>query len=108
MEPAVIGDTPYPYVGDGDDAVAAGCPKFEDGKVWINKDQHFDAVPSVSWAFPIGGYTPAQKWLKHRRGRTLSWDDIGHYQRILKILAETNRIMKEIVLPLDEGEAAAA
>ncbi|UVO55294.1 type ISP restriction/modification enzyme [Sphingomonas sp. SUN039] len=106
MEAAAIDDTPYPYVGDGDDVVAAGYPKFEDGKVWINKDQHFDAVPPVSWAFPIGGYTPAQKWLKDRRGRTLSWDDIGHYQRIVKILIETDRIMKEIVLPLDEGEAA--
>ncbi len=44
----------------------------------------------------IGGYQPAQKWLKDRRGRKLSWDDIGHYQRIIKILAETGRIMKEI------------
>lgn len=43
------------------------------------------------------------KWLKDRRGRTLSWDDIGHYQKIVKILAETDRIMKEIELPLDES-----
>jgi hypothetical protein len=43
---------------------------------------------------------PAQKWLKDRRGRALSYDDIGHYQKIVKILAETDRIMKEIELPL--------
>lgn len=101
MEPAAIGDTPYPYMGEGDDIVAAGYPKFEDGKVWINKDQYFADAPPVAWTFPIGGYLPAQKWLKDRRGRTLSYDDIGHYQKIVKILAETDRIMREIELPLD-------
>lgn len=101
MEPAAIGDTPYPFMGDGDDVVAAGYPKFDAGRVQINADQYFDAVPPVAWTFHIGGYQPAQKWLKDRRGRTLSYDDIGHYQRIVKILTETDRIMAEIDLPLD-------
>ncbi len=100
MEPAAIGDTPCPYHGDGDDVVAAGYPKHEDGKVHINADQYFDAVPPVAWTFHVGGYQPAQKWLKDRRGRVLSYDDIGHYQKIVKILTETDRIMKEIELPL--------
>lgn len=47
------------------------------------------------------GYQPAQKWLKDRKGRELGWDDIRHYQKIIKILAETDRIMGEIELPLD-------
>ena len=101
MEAPAIGDTPYPYDGEGDDVVAAGYPKFEDGRVHINADQYFDAVPPVAWTFHIGGYQPAQKWLKDRRGRALSWDDIGHYQKIVKILSETDRIMREIALPLD-------
>jgi hypothetical protein len=71
------------------------------GKVLINKDQCFAGVPEIAWGFPIGGYQPAQKWLKDRRGRTLSFDDISHYQRIVKILPETDRIMREIELPLD-------
>jgi predicted helicase len=100
MEPAAIGDTPYPYEGEGDDAVASGYPKFEGGKVYINKGQYFRDVPKVAWEFFIGGYQPAQKWLKDRRGRELSFDDITHYQRIVKILSETDRIMKEIELPL--------
>jgi hypothetical protein len=58
-------------------------------------------VTPLAWEFHIGGYQPAQKWLKDRRGRTLSYDDIGHYQRIVKILYETDRIMKQIKLPLD-------
>jgi hypothetical protein len=44
----------------------------------------------------IGGYQPAQKWLKDRKGRVLSYDDIQHYQKIIVALAETDRLMKEI------------
>ena len=100
MEAPAIGDTPFPYQGVGNDVVASGYPKFADGKVHINPTQYFDAVPQLAWEFHIGGYQPAQKWLKDRRGRSLSWDDIGHYQKIVKILAETDRIMKEIEFPL--------
>lgn len=100
MEPRAIGNTPYPYMGEGDDVVASGYPKFEDGKVCINGHQYFADIPATAWNAHIGGYQPAQKWLKDRRGRALSWDDIGHYQKIVKILAETDRIMREIELPL--------
>jgi hypothetical protein len=100
MEPGAVGETPYVFDGKGDDIVAAGYPKFANGRVFINPDQRFDGVPNVAWTFFIGGYQPAQKWLKDRRGRALSWDDVGHYQKIVKILAETDRIMKEIKLPL--------
>ncbi len=58
----------------------------------------------MSWSFPIGGYQPAQKWIKDRKGRALSYDDIRHYQRIVKILAETDRIMAGIEMPLGEAE----
>lgn len=102
MEPAAIGDTPFPFMGEGDNNVAK--PKFEEGRVWINDTQYFDAASPVSWTFYIGGYQPAQKWLKDRKGRTLTFDDVRHYQRILKILAETDRIMKTIEMPLS-GEA---
>jgi len=71
------------------------------GRVYINKSQYFEHVPELAWNFHIGGYQPAQKWLKDRKGRKLSWDDIRHYQKIIKILNETGRIMGEIKLPLD-------
>lgn len=106
MEEAAIGDAPYTYLGEGDDVVASGYPKFDAGKVHINPDQHFAHVPEVAWSFPIGGYQPAQKWLKDRRGRSLSWDDVGHYQKIIKILCETDRIMKEIKLPITSEATA--
>lgn len=72
--------------------------KHQDNKVWINETQYFDKVPQVAWEFYIGGYQPAQKWLKDRKGRTLTYEDILHYQKIIVALSETNRIMKEIDL----------
>lgn len=104
MEPAAIGDAPYPFMGEGDDVVASGYPTFAEGKVWISKDQWFENVPELAWGFQIGGYQPAQKWLKDRRGRTLSWEDVTHYQRIVKVLVETDRIMKGIELPIAESK----
>ena len=99
MEDTAIGATPYPFHGDGDSVVDK--PRYESGQVWINGDQYFDGVPAIAWEFHIGGYQPAQKWLKDRKGRPLTYDDIRHYQRIIKILAETDRIMRTIEVPLD-------
>jgi hypothetical protein len=70
--------------------------RFEEGKVWINAQQYFGGVPEVAWSFFIGGYQPAQKWLKDRKGKKLSSNDIEHYQRIVTVLAKTDEIMQEI------------
>ena len=69
---------------------------YENGKVFINETQYFDGVPQAAWEFYIGGYQPAQKWLKDRKSRTLNYDDVKHYQRIIVALTETERIMREI------------
>ncbi len=71
-------------------------PIYEMGRVHINKTQFFQKVPKVAWEFYIGGYQPAQKWLKDRKGRTLSFEDIMHYQKIIVALFETDQLMKEI------------
>jgi predicted helicase len=84
--------TQYPI--DGDNVV--GKTKYQDGKVFINDTQYFDNVPQVAWEFYIGGYQPAQKWLKDRKNRKLEFDDILHYQKIIVALSETDRLMKEI------------
>jgi len=82
------------YPEDGDNIVTK--PKYQDGKVYINDSQYFANVPQVSWDFYIGGYQPAQKWLKDRKERKLEFDDILHYQKIIVALTETDRLMKEI------------
>ncbi len=103
MQPAAIGPAPYPYTGEGDDVVET--PRLDGSRIWINATQGFDAVPPASWDFWIGGYQPAQKWLKDRKGRALSFEDIQHYQRILKILSETDRIMATITMTLGTQSA---
>jgi len=99
MEDAAIGATPYRFKGEGDDVVVKPALS-DDGRVHINPDQYFEGVPLLAWEFHIGGYQPAQKWLKDRKGRALSFEDVMHYQKIIKILCETDRIMREIALPL--------
>ena len=66
------------------------------GRVFINENQYFDNVPQIAWEFCIGGYQPAQKWLKDRKERKLEFEDILHYQKIIVALSETDRLMKEI------------
>lgn len=79
---------------DGDCEVIK--PEYKDGKVYINAAQYFDGVPEQAWNFYIGGYQPAQKWLKDRKRRILSYEDIIHYQKIIVALEQTNRLMQAI------------
>ncbi|MBU4445937.1 N-6 DNA methylase [bacterium] len=82
------------YLIAGSDIVEKLAYKY--GNVFINQDQFFGNVPESAWNFHIGGYQPAQKWLKDRKGRTLTNADIEHYQKMIVALTETERIMKEI------------
>ena len=66
------------------------------GRVWINSNQYFDGIDPDTYAFSIGGYHPAQKWLKDRKGHKLSKTDIAHYGKIVAALSETHRRMVEI------------
>jgi len=84
--------TTYPIVGS--DKVEK--IEYKDGNVFINSMQYFGEVPQIAWNFYIGGYQPSQKWLKDRKGRTLTNADIEHYQKMIVSLIETDRIMKKI------------
>ena len=83
---------------EGDNEVARAHPKYieKHERVHINKTQYFETVPQEIWEFHIGGYQVLHKWLKDRRGRKLSYDDLKHYQQIMVALSETIRIMSEI------------
>jgi type I restriction-modification system DNA methylase subunit len=87
--------TTYPESGNNE-VTTINKNSYRDGNVYINETQYFGNVPNVAWEFYIGGYQPAQKWLKDRKGRELSVDDIMHYQRIVVALTNSDRIMKEI------------
>jgi predicted helicase len=91
------------YVGPGEPSPPDGKP-VEAGRVYINKGdpkagirgQYFQGVPRKVWEFWVGGYQPCQKWLKDRRGRTLSNEDIEHYEKMVVAINETIRLMAEI------------
>lgn len=95
--------TSYPIAGANivTRSITAGSPGWEPmttglGRVWINESQYFDGVPESAWTLFIGGYQPAQKWLKDRIGRTLTFEDIRHYQRMIVALERAQALMKEI------------
>ncbi|MCT7533270.1 N-6 DNA methylase [Aliarcobacter cryaerophilus] len=71
---------------------------IEDEKVELRLNDEVSVVniPLVAWEFYIGGYQPAQKWLKDRVGRVLSRADMKHYNRIINALCKTDLIMKKI------------
>ncbi len=74
----------------------------DEGRVWINKKQYFKNIPPEVWNFYIGGCRVCEKWLKDRKGRKLSFDDLTHYQRIVSALSETIRIMGEVDVVIGE------
>ncbi|MXY45877.1 MAG: N-6 DNA methylase [Chloroflexi bacterium] len=108
----------FGYPVPGDNVVEKAHPKYyapgekppgetapiERGRVYISKSnrrsgkqgQYFDGVSPEVWESRIGGYRPMDKWLKDRKGRTLTFDDIAHYQRIAAALQETMRLTSEI------------
>ncbi|MBR5062955.1 MAG: DNA methyltransferase [Prevotella sp.] len=70
--------------------------QWDGGRVYINDTQYFDGVTEQTFQHYIGGYQPAQKWLKDRRGRTLDFDDVRHYERIIYALDSTCSLMSLI------------
>lgn len=89
----------FPYAGNMEVTGLTWTDNEDDGhsgNVYINSTQCFEGVPTAAFEMYIGGYQPAQKWLKDRKGRTLTFDDIEHYRRIIAILIETDKIMKLI------------
>ncbi|MHB8579341.1 MAG: type ISP restriction/modification enzyme [Ignavibacteriaceae bacterium] len=69
---------------------------YEDGKVWINKEQYFGDVKEEVWQYQIGGYQVCEKWLKDRKGRVLTLDEILTYCKIVTSLSKTIELQNEI------------
>ncbi len=66
----------------------------ESERVYINEKQYFSHVPILAWNLYIGGYQPAQKWLKDRQGASLTPQDVEHYEQMIFALSETVRLME--------------
>jgi len=118
LESPVVSSFITRYPVRGDDVVQKGHPRYfapgepepgtgnplKAGRVYISKDapkggvkgQYFEGVPPEVWEFHVGGYQVCEKWLKDRRGRKLSYNDLEHYQKIVVALDRTIRLMAEI------------
>ena len=73
-----------------------GVRYTQEERVFINAKQYFQGISAAMWQAYIGAYQPAQKWLKERKGRTLQIADILHYQRILYVLEQNQKLHEEI------------
>lgn len=95
-----------------EDQVEAFLTEDHGGTVWIDaggarKDTRagtcgFRGVPAAVWQFHVGGYQVCEKWLKDRKGRTLTDDELIHYQRVVVALHETLRLMAAIDAIIDQ------
>lgn len=105
MEKQISYITNYPITGDNMvenveySESGGGTSK---GCVWINKAQYFEGIPLEVWSFHVGGYQVCQKWLKDRKGRKLTYDELTHYQQVVAILAKTIQSMHESDKAIEE------
>jgi len=96
------------FIGNSREVVKVG---WLDNTVWINAggkkaattagSSGFEGVPEAVWNFHIGGYQVCEKWLKDRKGRILTAEDLAHYQKIVVALSETIRLMEGIDKVID-------
>ncbi|MFH0814212.1 MAG: type ISP restriction/modification enzyme [Pseudomonadota bacterium] len=94
MESSTLGKHITKFIGKGDNEVVK--VRYDNETVWINNEQGFMGVREDVWNFHIGGYQVCEKWLKDRKGRVLSNEDITHYHKIVVSINETIRLMAEI------------
>lgn len=80
----------------GKEQAAVKRVEWKDGEVWVNDTQRFGPVPEEVWLYMIGGYQVLNKWLKDRKGRTLTLDEIKKYCQIVGVIRETIEVQKKI------------
>ena len=96
MESPILDKLITGYPVKGDNKVEKVTYLEKDEQVKINDTQYFEGVTPEVWNFHIGGYQVCEKWLKDRKGRTLTYDELTHYQKVVVALKETIRLMAEI------------
>jgi len=96
MESPMLNKPIIKYPVTGSNEVDKVSYDEETQRTYINKVQYFEGISQEVWEFHIGGYQVCQKWLKDRKGRTLTYDELAHYQKVVVALKETIRLMDEI------------
>ena len=101
MESPRLNDFITEFPIQGDNEVEKAQYTDNEQRVWINSTQYFGGVPKAVWHFHVGGYQVCEKWLKDRKTRKLTYDDLQHYQKIVVALQETIRLMAETDLVIE-------
>ena len=89
----------YPVAGDNRVATvsySSPAANGDTGRVWINGEQYFEGVAPEVWEFHVGGYQVCEKWLRSRKGRPLTFDELTQYRRMIAAVAETITAMSAI------------
>jgi predicted helicase len=105
LEAAASAITDFPIEGNNTVEAVRYAESSADGepaRVWINDKQYFEGVPPEVWHFQVGGYQVANKWLKDRKGRKLTYDEKEHYRQVVAALAATINLMTEIDTAISE------
>lgn len=102
LEHPKLAHAPVVFPEKGDNVVAKVEYNDHLKRVYINKKQWFEPVAPEVWEFHVGGYQVCQKWLKDRKERTLTYDEIKHYAKTVMALGETIGLMKEIDAAIPE------
>ena len=92
----------FSFINKSQKHVEKSFPKYIDNKIYLNKEAYFSNIPEDVWLFQIGAYQVCQKWLKDRKDRNLTKDDIEHYQKMIVAISETIRLQTEIDKVIDE------
>jgi len=82
--------------GKGDNRVEKVTYDEKKKRVYFNQSQYFAGVVKEVWEYHIGGYQVAEKWLKDRKERILSSEEVSHYCKVITSLAETIKIQKSL------------
>lgn len=105
LDTKLVGSPITNFPARGSNIIEAGFPRYAPatdsaepglGSVQINKEQHFGRVPQDVWEFKIGGYRILDRWLRDRRGMTLSHADVTRFEQIVVAISETLRVMDEV------------
>jgi len=102
LKSPLLASSPARYPETGDDTVEAVRYDEAHERVYLNKTQYFSGIGPALYEFQVGGYQVLNKWLKDRKGRKLSHEDISHYLQVAAALTHTMRLMQEIDAAIPE------
>jgi predicted helicase len=93
------------FEGDDSNKVEKLSYEIKTGRLWINPKQYFKNIKPEIWNYHIGGYRVAEKWLKDRKNRRLTSDEVSQYCRIVTALANTIKIQESLDTLFEQAEA---